>query len=222
MCSTVFLLLLWPSLGELLVLFLHSQCCNSIHATSITNSKQHCQGPQTPKSWAPLQGCYSHCLLPHSTTVSAAQSLRQRSWVGRGFQPQLSLQSLGPGDGWVSSLPLSSCLITLTPVQTCHLLSSHQLAHYDIVGWEALIQPQKFLPDTFSQGNGCLGNFRYLHIKTNTCKTPLCFNLDQEAMALSHRHPHDHCHHHHHHCYNEYVISLECYVPSSLLSHHNL
>lgn len=59
---------------------------------------------------------------------------------------------------------------------------------------EALIQPQKFLPDTFSQGNGCLCNFRYLHIKTNPCKTPLCFNLDQEAIALPHHHRHRHCH----------------------------
>lgn len=133
-CSTVFLLLLRLSLGELLVLFLLSQCCNSTHATSITNSKQHSQGPQTPESWALRQGCCSPCLLPHSAPVSAAQSLCQRSWVRRGFQPQLSLQSLGLGDVWVSSLPLSSCLITLTPVQTCHLLSSHQLAHYDIVG----------------------------------------------------------------------------------------
>ena len=78
------------------------QCCNStilIVLLTVISTIRH----QDPKSRAPLQECHSYCL--YSSALSTVFTAKSRSWVRRGFQTQPSLQSLGPGDGWVHSLP---------------------------------------------------------------------------------------------------------------------
>lgn len=102
-----------------------------------------------------------------------------------GFQLQPYLQSLGPGDGWVSSLSLSSCFVTLTPRETGYLLLSHQLAHQKVLGRAAPIQPWKVLLYPFSPGQ-LVPLQRQIFAYKEYALPPSASTQTKKQLALSH------------------------------------
>lgn len=108
----------WESCWSCPAQWMLGQHSHSSHANSITNSHRHPQALR-PQILGSAPGVPVTVDTPLHSALFAAKSLSLRCWIRRGFQHQPSLQSLGPGDGYICISPFLM-LDNLNSGQSCH------------------------------------------------------------------------------------------------------